>query len=142
MPPQFIHCMMHVADLGRSIAFYEAALGFKVVDRHRYEGHRLVYLRNQAGGMEIELVQPDAGAVGTVAAGRLWHLGFRVEDVRKEYARLQALGCRLDPLDAYHANGSFMCDYFYVYDPDGHQIEILQGFGRYAEAASANKESR
>jgi hypothetical protein len=47
-PPRLTHCMMHVADLERAITFYEQALHFVIVDRHRYEGHDLAYLRDRA----------------------------------------------------------------------------------------------
>jgi len=130
--PELIHCMMEVRDLAESTRFYEAALGFRVVDRHRYEGHSLVYLQSPESPIEIELIQPDAGPAGSVEAGRLWHLAFRVADLAAEHRRLAAAGFRVEPIAAYEANGRFMCDYFYLYDPDGHQIEILASYGRYA----------
>jgi lactoylglutathione lyase len=123
--------MMHVADLQRAVAFYERVLGFRVVDRHRYEGHALVYMRADHSDMEIELIEPDEPQPAE-AAGHRWHLGFTVQDLGAEHRRLSALDVPLDPIEAYRANGQLMTRYFYAYDPDGHQIEFLESRGRYA----------
>ncbi len=131
----FLHCMMHVSDLPAAIEFYDRVLGFKVVDRHRYDGHALVYMRKPDGGMEIELICPDGGINGEVADGRLWHMAFSVADLKAEYRRLLALDYRLVPIDSYSANGAFMCNFLYIYDPDGHQIEIIESHGRYQDQA-------
>ncbi len=128
---KFIHCMIHVRDLQVSIEFYERALGFKISDRHKYDGHMLVYMQSAEGDMEIELISPDAGVGNEVADGRLWHMAFSTTDLKAEYSRLLLLDYKLDPPDAYYADSEFMCNFFYVYDPDGHQIEILESYGRY-----------
>lgn len=130
-PPAFVHVMAEVGDLERAVRFYEAVLGFRVVERHRYEGHRLAYLASDASALEIELVEPEA-ATPQPRPHHGWHMAFRVSDLAAEHSRIAGLGYRTEPITAYHANGRFMVDYFYVYDPDGHQIEILQAYGRYA----------
>ena len=70
--PRLVHCMMHVGDLERAIAFYERALHFAVADRHRYEGHDLAYLRSPASAIEIELVKPDARQAGSAEPDTSW----------------------------------------------------------------------
>jgi hypothetical protein len=42
------------------------------------------------------------------------------------------MGVRLDPIDDYVANGVVQTRFFYLYDPDGNQIEFLEARGRYA----------
>jgi catechol 2,3-dioxygenase-like lactoylglutathione lyase family enzyme len=130
-PPRLVHCMMQVSDLERAIAFYGEVLHFSVVDRHRYEGHDLAYLRSATSEIEIELVKPDASQATSGARDESWHLGFTVVDLEAEFARLSALGVRLDPIAPYVANGVLQTRYFYLYDPDGHQIEFLEARGRY-----------
>lgn len=139
--PLLVHCMMVVSDLERAIDFYGAIMDFAVVDRHRYEGHDLVYMRSPASAIEIELVKPDARKAATNARDESWHLGFTVTDLEAEFARLSAAGVRLDPIESYIANGVFQTRYFYLYDPDGHQIEFLEARGRYA-TRSADAGSR
>lgn len=131
-PPRLVHCMMHVGDLERAIAFYEQVLHFAVVDRHRYEGHDLAYLRSPASIIEIELVKPDAKQAEPAEPDASWHIGFTVENLEAEFDRLTGLGVRLDPIEPYIANGVLQTRYFYLYDPDGHQIEFLEARGRYA----------
>ena len=133
---RLVHCMMMVSDLERAIDFYGKALQFTVVDRHRYEGHDLAYLRSPAAAIEIELVKPDAAQSALGDRDESWHLGFTVTDLEAEFARLTALGTQLDPMESYVANGKLQTRYFYLYDPDGHQIEFLEARGRYALASS------
>lgn len=141
--PHLVHCMMVVSDLERAITFYGTVMGFAVVDRHRYEGHSLVYMRSPASTIEIELVKPDAKEAAIGGRDDSWHLGFTVADLAAEYARLSALGVRLDPIEHYVANSVFQTRYFYLYDPDGHQIEFLEARGRYAtrdaDASACNR---
>jgi catechol 2,3-dioxygenase-like lactoylglutathione lyase family enzyme len=123
--------MMQVSDLERAIAFYGEVLHFSVVDRHRYEGHDLAYLRSATSDIEIELVKPDTRQAENATRDESWHLGFTVVDLEVEFARLSALGIPLDPIGPYVANGALQTRYFYLYDPDGHQIEFLEARGRY-----------
>lgn len=127
-----IHCMIMVSSLKRSVAFYEAVLGCRVVDQHRYPGHRLVYMRDAEGGFEIELIEAEKPEASPRVKTPLWHLAFGQDDLEAEYRRLQGMGVRLDPIDDYVANGVVQTRFFYLYDPDGNQIEFLEARGRYA----------
>jgi catechol 2,3-dioxygenase-like lactoylglutathione lyase family enzyme len=121
-----------VSDLKRSLSFYEAVLGYRVVDRHRYPGTELVYMRAPEGGFEIELIETEAPGASPRVQTPLWHLAFGIEDLDREYRRLHGMGLRLDPISDYVANDTFQTRFFYVYDPDGNQIEFLEARGRYA----------
>lgn len=134
--------MMHVDDLERAIEFYGRVLFFDVVDRHRYEGHNLAYLRSAASRTEIELIQPDVRTPKSGNRDVSWHLGFSVDDLEAEFARLSALGVRLDPIATYVANDALQTRYFYFYDPDGHQVEFLEARGRYASFSTDERPQR
>jgi catechol 2,3-dioxygenase-like lactoylglutathione lyase family enzyme len=136
-PLRLAHFMMYVANLEESIAFYEAVLRFAVTARHRYEGHALAYLRSPGSDVELELIQPDIPNSDLTESPATWHLGFVVDDLAREFARFAAIGVRLDPIEDYVANGVLQTRYFYAYDLDGHQIEILEGRGRYARAGTS-----
>ena len=50
-----IHMMIRVFDEARSVAFYQAALGFEIADRYAFDDFTLVYLRSPDSPFEIEL---------------------------------------------------------------------------------------
>lgn len=126
------HCMTYVRDLERSIRFYESLLGYNVLDRHCYPGHRLAFVGSDADGFELELIEAEGNPPPATPAMPYWHFAFAVGDLEREFARVRTLGCRIDPIVEYHANGRFQTRYFYVYDPDGNQIEFLEAVGRFA----------
>jgi lactoylglutathione lyase len=123
--------MIQVRDLDRALDFYQRALHLDVVDRHRYEGTSLVYLRIPGSRFEIELIAPDRWPFAErPEPGRL-HLAFAVDDLDSEHARLTRMGVRAEPILDYIANGAHQSRYFYFSDPEGNQIEFLEPRGRY-----------
>ena len=63
--------------------------------------------------------------------GRLLDLAVSVEDVDAEHARLTALGLAPRKLVDFAPGGEVIARFFFVADPDGYQIEVLQRRGRY-----------
>jgi len=124
--------MMEVRDLERSITFYEKLLGLRVVERHRYPGHVLAFMRSSRSPFELELDQPLDWGKRRQQRIRTWHIGYGVADIAAEHARLTRLGFRPESVEAYHPNGRFMNHWFYLYDPDGYQIEFVERVGRFA----------
>lgn len=132
MTLRFAHVMIQVRDIDAAIAFYERALGLKVVERHAYDGTVLAYLRRDDQAFELELLSEAPWAFqGKPEHGRC-HIAFTVDDLEAERARLVALGIAVDEISDYHANGKLQTRYVYLYDPEGNQIEILEAMGRYA----------
>jgi lactoylglutathione lyase len=126
--------MVYVRDLERSISFYSEVLGCSVAARHVYDGARLAYLRFQESPFELELIAPDRWCFGEEAGRPRSHLAVAVSDLEAEHRRLAQLGVRVELLTEYHANGRRQTRYFYITDPDGNQIELLEATGRYADA--------
>lgn len=124
--------MIHVRDLERAIAFYRDALGAHLVDRHRYEGAALAYLRWPGAAFELELLAPDIWPYSPAPEPGRTHLAFTVEGLEAEHARLAGLGIAVDAITDYVANGSHQTRFFYLHDPEGNQIEVLEFHGRYA----------
>jgi lactoylglutathione lyase len=126
------HCMIHVRDLDRAVDFYGRALGFREVDRHRYDGATLVYLRDPASPFEIELIQPDRWPFQSQPEPGRTHIAFIVDDLDHERNRLRRIGVEPDPITDHFANGAHQTRYFYFADLEGNQIEFLEAQGRYA----------
>lgn len=129
---RFHHHMVHVRDLDWAIAFYCAAFGCRVADRHSYDGTRLAYLSGFTPGIELELICPATWDFAARPETGRTHIAFTVSDLAAEHARLEGLGAAPDAITEYWAEGVLQTRYFYVEDPDGNQIEFMEPLGRYA----------
>ena len=126
-----IHTMIRVLDEQRSVDFYQTAFGLDIADRFDFETFTLVYLRNAENDFEIELtVNKDQTEPYTHGDG-YGHVAFAVDDLDSEYERAQSN--RLDPTDIveFKREGHLMARFFFLKDPDGYKIEVLQRHGRY-----------
>lgn len=126
-----IHMMIRVLDAERSINFYNKALGLDVADEFDLGGARLIYLRNAENDFELELtVNKDRTEPYDLGEG-YGHVAFAVDDLEAEHARFMELGLEPKDIKEIHQNGSLLAKFFFVQDPDGYKIEILQRQGRY-----------
>jgi catechol 2,3-dioxygenase len=107
-----------VADLGRSVAYYERAIGLESLDRDAgtaslgTDGHALVVLVEEAGA------ESAAGFCG------LYHLALLVPE-RRELASWLAHAAR-DQVPLVGLSDHFVSEALYLSDPDGHGIEIYR----------------
>jgi lactoylglutathione lyase len=126
-----IHSMIRVLDEARSVAFYETAFGLKVAERIDFESFTLVYLSNAESSFELELTINKGRDEPYDLGNGYGHLAFCVDDVDGEHNRLTALGLSPRKLVDFQNNGSLLARFFFIADPDGYQIEVLQRHGRY-----------
>lgn len=135
MSLRLAHAMIQVRELDRAIAFYQKAMGLGLVDRHVYDGAELAYLRG-AGGAELELLSEHPWRfVATPEPGRN-HVAFTTADLDAEHARIVGLGIPCGAISDYVANGRLQTRFFYLYDPEGNEIEILEATGRYHDGST------
>lgn len=129
---KMIHAMIRVSDEARSVAFYEKAFGLAVADRYSFDGFTLIYLRNAETGFELELtVNGDRTAPYDLGDG-YGHIAVSVDDLDAEHARIEAAGLKPNPLKAMERDGKPFARFFFIADPDGYKIEVLQRGGRFA----------
>ena len=126
-----IHTMIRVLDLDRSIDFYQRAFDLDVADRFEFDSFALVYLRNSEIDFEIELTLNKEETEPYSHGSGYGHLAVCVDDVSSEHARLRELGLDPDDVKEFHRDGSLMARFFFVQDPDGYKIEVLERHGRY-----------
>jgi lactoylglutathione lyase len=126
-----IHMMIRVLDLDRSIAFYRNALGLEVADRYDFDGFTLVYLRNREADFEVELTLNKGRAEPYSLGDGYGHVAFCVDDLDAEHRRLGDAGVGLQPIKEFNRDGGLMARFFFIQDPDGYKIEVLQRHGRY-----------
>lgn len=126
-----IHTMIRVLDEERSVDFYHTAFGLKVAGRFDFETFTLVYLRNAENDFEIELTVNKGQTEPYTHGDGYGHVAFTVDDLDSE--RERARSNRLDPTDIveFNRDGRLMARFFFLKDPDGYKIEVLQRHGRY-----------
>ena len=126
-----IHSMIRVLDEARSIAFYDTAFGLKLADRLDFPSFTLVYLSNPESEFELELTinkdQTDAYDLGNGYG----HFAVSVDDLDAEHARFEAAGLNPRKLVEFAPAGEVVARFFFVADPDGYQIEVIERGGRF-----------
>lgn len=126
-----IHMMIRVLDEARSVAFYRAAFGLEIADRLDFPDFTLVYMAGPDAPFELELTinkgrdQPYEPGTG------YGHLAFSVSDLEAEHRRFASAGLAPKDIKSMAHDGKPLAKFFFVEDPDGYKIEVLQRQGRY-----------
>jgi lactoylglutathione lyase len=128
---KYIHSMIRVLDEARSVAFYKNCFGFEVVDRLDYPDFTLVYLSNAESETELELTVNKGRTEPYDLGDGYGHVAFSVGDLDGLHARLTAEGLGPRKLVDFAPGGEVIARFFFIADPDGYQIEVLQRGGRY-----------
>ena len=126
-----IHSMIRALQEARSVAFYQTAFGLSVADRLDFTGFTLIYMSNPESGFEVELtINKDRTEPYNLGDG-YGHLAVSVDDLDAEHARLTAAGLAPRKLVAFKNGDVLVARFFFIADPDGYQIEVVQRGGRY-----------
>lgn len=126
-----IHSMIRVLDEDRSVQFYDKAFGLKVADRLDFPDFTLVYLSNPETEFELELTINKGTTTPYDLGNGYGHLAVSVTDLDAEHARFEAAGLAPRKLVSFAPAGELIARFFFVADPDGYQIEVLERGGRF-----------
>ena len=126
-----VHSMVRVLEEARSVAFYRAAFGLEVADRIAFDSFTLIYLRGPASPFEVELTVNHGRAEPYELGDGYGHLAVTVDDLAAEHARAEAAGLSPTKLRSLEHGGRKLADFFFLQDPDGYRIEVLQRAGRF-----------
>lgn len=121
---QFDHVSVLITDVERARRFYREVLGLKEIAKPKT--FDFVALWFELGNQTLHLLrkpQPDARSPR--------HFALRVKDVASARAFVRERG--IIPEETTKIPG---CDRFFVYDPDGNRIEIIQWMEPYDPAVS------
>lgn len=127
-----IHSMIRVLDEARSVAFYRKAFGLEVAERLDFPEFTLVYMRNAESDFELELTVNKGRTEPYDLGDGYGHLAVSVADLEAEHARFEAEGLNPRKLVSFAPAGELVARFFFVADPDGYQIEVLERSGRFA----------
>ena len=113
------HQNFNVADLDKSIAFYEEALGLHEVRRNEAAdgSYKIVYMGNEVSNFQLELTwmrdHPQKYDLGECE----FHLAFRVDDFDAAHAKHKEMDCICFENPA--------MGIYFISDPDGYWLEVI-----------------
>ena len=129
---KIIHSMLRVLDLEKSLKFYADCFGLQPSHRLDFPSFSLVYLRNAENDAEIELTWNKGRTEPYTHGDGYGHVGVCVPDAAADQARLAGLGySSLDIKEFKADDGSLIARYFFIQDPDGYKVEVLERHGHY-----------
>lgn len=128
--PKFIHTMVRVGDLNASINFYEKAFDLRESHRLEFEDFSLVYLRERESGVELELTWNKGQTEYNLGNG-YGHIAFVVDDLDSHFEHLAKQQFGPSPIKEFKRDGNLLARFFFIQDPDGYKIEVLQRGGHY-----------
>ena len=126
-----IHTMIRVLDEARSVSFYATAFGLKVAERLDFPEFTLVYLSNAETPFEVELTVNKDRATPYELGDGYGHVAVSVDDLDAEHARFEAANLKPRKIVEFSRDGGLFARFFFVEDPDGYKIEVLQRHGRF-----------
>ena len=126
-----IHTMIRVLDLDKAVSFYDEAFGLNVADKFDFDDFTLVYLRNDENDFEIELTLNKGQTEPYTHGDGYGHIAVCVDDCHAEHSRMTKLGFKPNDVKEFNRDGELMARFFFVQDPDGYKIEVLEKHGRY-----------
>lgn len=126
-----IHTMLRVLDEARSVAFYDEAFGLKVADRYDFDSFTLVYLSNPESEHEVELTINKGETTPYDLGNGYGHVAVSVGDLDAEHERMRAAGLAPKDIKEISHQGTKLGRFFFIEDPDGYKIEVLERGGRF-----------
>ncbi|WNO07752.1 lactoylglutathione lyase [Teredinibacter sp. KSP-S5-2] len=117
---KFLHSMIRVTDVEKSLHFYTELLGLKLLRKKDYPQGRftLYYLATEEGEPEIEFTH-NWDTQEYTQGNNFGHFAFQVDNIYQLCERLEEAGITIlrPPRDGHMA---------FIKDPNGISIELLQ----------------
>jgi lactoylglutathione lyase len=127
-----IHMMVRVLNEARSVDFYKKAFGLEISQRADFRDFTLIYMKGEQSPFEVELTV-NKGRIEPYNLGDGYgHIAFAVDDLEAEHARIKSAGLSPKDVKQMTHDGKPFGTFFFIEDPDGYKIEVLQRGGRFA----------
>ena len=126
-----IHSMIRVLELERSMKFYADVLDLHEAHRLDFPDFALVYLRNDENDIEIELTLNKGRAEPYTHGTGYGHIAAVINDAASAHAALLAKGYEPAPIMEFKRDDELLARFFFIQDPDGYKIEMLERHGHY-----------
>jgi lactoylglutathione lyase len=126
-----IHMMVRVLDEARSDDFYSKVLGLAVAGRYEWPDFTLIYMKNAEADFEVELTVNKGRSEPYELGTGYGHVAFVVDNLEAERARIAGLGFQPKDIKQMSFDGAPFGRFFFIEDPDGYKIEVLERGGRF-----------
>ncbi len=122
---KFLHTMIRVKDIKKSLDFYTKVLDMNIDSTMRLDDCRLYFLSDKDKTCQIELTfNDDTPANGYEIGNGFGHFAFGVESLDEFTKKLENLGYEyLYPPFDLNGKGSMIA---FIQDPDGYEIELIE----------------
>ena len=122
---KFLHTMIRVKDIEKSLAFYTDVLNMKFDHKKRLDDCWLYFLTDEENTCQIELTYNDETPEGGYELGNgFGHFAFSVESLDEFTEKINKLGYSyLYPPFDLNRKGSKIA---FINDPDGYEIELIE----------------
>ncbi len=129
---KLVHSMIRVLNEEASVAFYQDTFALKIVDRLDFEGFTLIYMALPTSTFELELTVNKSRDTPYDLGDGYGHLAVVVDDLEKAHATAKQTGSTPGDIVDFRPGGERVARFFFVKDPDGYQIEVIEKGGRFA----------
>ena len=129
---KIVHSMIRVLNEAVSVQFYYDTFGLKVVDRLDFESFTLIYLALPTSTFELELTVNKSRDTPYDLGDGYGHLAVVVDDLEEAHATAAKVGSSPGDVVDFRPGGERVARFFFIKDPDGYQIEVIEKGGRFA----------
>ena len=125
---EFMHSMIRVSDIEKSLNFYQDLLEMKLTREKQLDDCTLYFLTDKNGMVEIELTHNNENPINGYEIGSgFGHFAFKVDSMDEFTQKLESLGYNYfrEPYKL-SSKGSTIA---FIKDPDGYEIELIEKKG-------------
>ena len=129
---KLVHSMIRVLNEAVSVQFYYDTFGLGVVDRLDFESFTLIYLALPTSTFELELTVNKSRDTPYDLGDGYGHLAVVVDDLEEVHAIAAKANSIPGDIVDFCPGGERVARFFFIKDPDGYQIEVIEKAGRFA----------
>jgi lactoylglutathione lyase len=124
---EYLWTTLTISNMEKSLSFYMGNLSLAIRSRFRTgDGTEIVFLGG-ASGTAVELIERGPLPVSTAVRGAGISLGFKTESLEQSMRALADAGIPVERGPIQAGGGT---RFFFVRDPDGYEIQIVEQAGR------------